>query len=53
MPLFANSLTNSYILVGAIVAGYGLARAFSQAYFGKVYDGRVLARQTFATQMKD
>ena len=43
MPLFANSLTNSYILVGAIVAGYGLAQALSNTYFGKVYDRRMLA----------
>lgn len=43
MPLFANSLTNSYILVGAIVAGYGLAQALSYTYFGKVYDRRMLA----------
>src|SRR5688500_2015378 len=43
MPLFANSLTSSYILVGAIVAGYGLAQALSYTYFGKVYDRRMLA----------
>jgi hypothetical protein len=29
MALLANSLTNSYILVGAIVTGYGLAQALS------------------------
>jgi hypothetical protein len=29
MPLLANSLTNSYILVGAIVTGYGLVQALS------------------------
>lgn len=29
MPLLTNSLTNSYILVGAIVTGYGLAQALS------------------------
>ncbi len=40
MPLFANSLTNSYILVGSIVAGYGLAQALSYAYFAKIYDRR-------------
>jgi DHA1 family multidrug resistance protein-like MFS transporter len=38
MPLFANMLTESYILVGAIVAGYGLAQALSYAYFAKIYD---------------
>ena len=38
MPLFANMLTNSYILVGSIVAGYGLAQALSYAYFAKMYD---------------
>lgn len=53
MPLFANSLTNPYILVSAIVAGYGLARAFSHAYFDKVYERRMLARQTVVTPMKD
>ncbi|MEM3095144.1 MAG: hypothetical protein QXX64_05845 [Nitrososphaera sp.] len=42
MPLFANSLTDSYILVGAIVAGYGLAQALSYTYFGKVYYRRML-----------
>ena len=41
MPLFANTLTSSYILVGAIVAGYGLAQALSIAYFGKIYDSRM------------
>jgi DHA1 family multidrug resistance protein-like MFS transporter len=40
MPLLANSLTNSYILVGSIVAGYGLAQALSYAYFAKMYDRR-------------
>lgn len=40
MPLFANSITNSYFLVGAIVAGYGLAQAVSYAYFAKQYDKR-------------
>ncbi|MEW5841202.1 MFS transporter [Nitrososphaera sp.] len=40
MPLFANALTNSYVLVGAIVAGYGLAQALSYAYFARIYDGR-------------
>lgn len=42
MPLFANSLTDSYILVGAIVAGYSLAQALSYTYFGKVYYRRML-----------
>ena len=40
MPLLASSLTNSYILVGSIVAGYGLAQALSYAYFAKMYDRR-------------
>ena len=40
MPLLANSLTNSYILVGSIVAGYGLAQALSYAYFARMYDRR-------------
>lgn len=40
MPLFANALTNSYVLVGSIVAGYGLAQAISYAYFAKMYDRR-------------
>lgn len=40
MPIFANSLTSSYMLVGAIVAGYGLAQVLSYTYFGKVYDRR-------------
>jgi len=38
MPLFAVSLTNSYIMVGAIVAGYSLTQALSYAYFGKLSD---------------
>jgi DHA1 family multidrug resistance protein-like MFS transporter len=40
MPLLANSLTNSYILVGSILAGYGLAQALSYGYFAKMYDRR-------------
>lgn len=40
MPLFANSLTHSYVLVGSIVAGYGLSQALSYAYFAKMYDRR-------------
>lgn len=44
MPLFANSLTNSYMLVGAIVAGYGLAQALSYTYFGRVYDRKLAAK---------
>ena len=51
MPLFANALTNSYILVGSIVAGYGLAQALSYAYFGKLYDRQATVSRTSIIQI--
>lgn len=51
MPLFANALTNSYILVGSIVAGYGLAQALSYTYFGKLYDRQATVSRTSIIQI--
>lgn len=38
IPILANALTNSYMLVGIIAAGYGTAQALSYAYFGRLAD---------------
>ncbi|MEM0364140.1 MAG: MFS transporter [Candidatus Nitrosocaldus sp.] len=38
IPILANTLTGSYMLVGMIAAGYGITQAFSYAYFGRVAD---------------
>lgn len=51
MPLFANLLTSSYILVGSIVAGYGLAQALSYAYFAKMYDSRGASHRLFLIRL--
>ncbi len=51
MPLFANMLTNSYILVGSIVAGYGLSQALSYAYFAKMYDSRGASHRLFLIRL--
>ncbi|GBC72835.1 hypothetical protein HRbin04_00230 [archaeon HR04] len=38
IPILANTLTGSYILVGIIGAGYGITQALSYAYFGRLAD---------------
>ncbi|MCS7141770.1 MAG: MFS transporter [Candidatus Nitrosocaldus sp.] len=38
VPILANALTGSYMLVGVIAAGYGVAQALSYAYFGRLAD---------------
>lgn len=38
IPILANTLTGSYMLVGIIAAGYGVTQALSYAYFGRLAD---------------
>jgi len=38
VPILANMLTNSYLLVGVIASAYGLAQALSYVYFGRQSD---------------
>ncbi len=38
VPILANILTNSYLMVGAIASAYGLAQALSYVYFGRQSD---------------
>ncbi|MEM2856291.1 MAG: MFS transporter [Candidatus Nitrosocaldaceae archaeon] len=38
IPLYANILTNSYIMIGIIVSSYALAQSLSYTYFGRVSD---------------
>jgi MFS family permease len=38
VPILANMLTNSYLMVGVIASAYGLAQALSYVYFGRQSD---------------